>query len=253
MLKNRIISTVIVDNDKVVQTEGFEFKHYIHYDAMFAINSFLNWSVDELAIINVSRSDENYKNFLEIIKKTSMKARLPITVGGWVNTVSRGEEIIRLGAEKLIINTAFFSNPEIPMELSSKFGRQCIVASIDYKKTKNGTRVYFDRGRIESSFSLCEWAKKCIENGAGELYITNIDFDGRRKGYDLDSLKEIEESVQVPIIVFGGAMDWEHFASGLDAGASAIAGANIFHYKELASLKLRKFLLDNNYNVRELK
>ena len=253
MLKNRIISSVIVDTDKVVQTEGFEFKHYIHSDAMFAIESFLSWSVDELVIINVSREDNNFEKFIQIIRDTSEKARLPITVGGWINSVSRGEEIIRLGAEKLIINTSFSDNPEIPRILSKRFGKQCIVASIDYKIKSGVSRVFFDRGRRESNYSLEEWAQNCIENGAGELYVTNIDFDGKRGGYDLDAISKLKETIRVPIVLFGGAMNWDHFAEGLDVGASGVAAANIFHYKELASLKLRKYLLERNYNVRELK
>jgi len=253
MLKNRIISSVIVDNTRVVQTEGFEFKHYIHYDAIFAIKSFFDWSVDELVLINVSREEERYKDFLNIIERTSEIARLPIAVGGWVNSVERGEEIIRLGAEKLIINSSFYENPEIPKTLSSKFGKQCIVASIDYKIGENGnTEVFIDRGRKKINESLNDWAKKCINNGAGELYVTNIEFEGKRNGYDLKNLSNLVDEVNVPVIFFGGAMEWEHFGEGLEAGASAVAAANIFHYKELASIKLRNYLLTNGFNVRKI-
>lgn len=252
MLKNRIISSVIVDNYKVVQTEGFEFKHYIHYDAMFAIESFLRWSVDELVIINVCREDNEYYDFLKIVEKTSEIARLPITVGGWINSVKRGEEIIRLGAEKLIINSMFYSDPEVPKELSSKFGKQCIVASIDYKSDSNGkTEVFVDRGRKKINKSLYDWAEICIEKGAGELYVTNIDFEGKRGGYDIDNLAELANKVSVPVVFFGGAIDWSHFGDGLNAGASGVAAANIFHYKELASIKLRNYLLENGFNVRK--
>jgi cyclase len=252
MLKNRIIASVVIDGDKVVQTEGFEFKHYIHNDAMFAIETFLSWSVDELILMNVSRSQEGYDNFLKIVKKTAEIARLPIAVGGWVNTVSRGEEIIRMGVEKLIINTSFHENPEVPVELSKKLGSQCIVASIDYKIEDQATNVWKNRGMTETNSNLFEWARSVVNLGAGEIYVTNIDNDGRRQGYDIQNLKKLVNEVEVPVVVFGGAMDWEHFAEGLNAGASGVSGANIFHYKELASLKLRKYLLENGYNVREL-
>lgn len=253
MLKNRIIASVIVDNTKVVQTESFEFKHFIHYDSLFAIKSFFDWSVDELVLINVSRKEENYYEFLNTIERTAEIARLPISVGGWINSVERGEEIIRLGAEKLIINSSFYDNPEIPKILSSKFGKQCIVASIDYKINKNGdTDVYVDKGRKKIHDSLYSWAEKCVKNGAGELYVTNIEFEGKRKGYDIENLSKLVNQVQVPVIFFGGAMEWEHFGEGLKAGASGVAAANIFHYKELASIKLRNFLLDNGFNVRKV-
>ena len=142
---------------------------------------------------------------------------------------------------------------DITRNLSKKFGKQCIVASIDYKTKSGESKVFFDRGRRESNYSLEEWAENCIDNGAGELYVTNIDFDGKRGGYDLEAISRLKKTVRVPIVLFGGAMSWEHFAEGLDTGASAVAAANIFHYKELASLKLRKYLLEHNYNVRELK
>ena len=253
MLKNRIIASVIVDNTKVVQTESFEFKHYIHYDALFAIKSFFDWSIDELVLINISRKEEKYHEFLDIIERTSEIARLPISVGGWINTIERGEEVIRLGAEKLIINSSFYENPEIPKTLSNEFGKQCIVASIDYKVNENGeTEVYIDKGRKNIGESLYSWAEKCINNGAGELYVTNMEFEGKRNGYDISNLSKLVKKVKVPVIFFGGAMEWEHFGEGLKAGASAVAAANIFHYKELASIKLRNYLLANEFNVRKI-
>ena len=181
-----------------------------------------------------------------------MKMNLWIIDYGFCNINSVVSACKELTSELHIINTPFHENPDVPVELSKKLGNQCIVASIDYKIEDQTTNVWKNRGRTETNSNLFEWARSVVNLGAGEIYVTNIDNDGRRQGYDIQNLKKLVNKVEVPVVVFGGAMDWEHFAEGLNEGASGVSGANIFHYKELASLKLRKYLLENDYNVREL-
>ena len=253
MTKSRLIAVVIVRDGRVVQSEKFKHNHVIHYDALHAIESFSRWDIDEIVILNVSLNKNTQKHFADIVEKVSSVCWVPLTAGGFIDSLNYGSELIRRGADKLIINSAFHEEPSVPLELSNKFGKQCIVASIDVR-TSFGSKpiVWVNRARKSTNIDLAEWVNRCEANGAGEVFLNNIEFDGNRKGFDLSSLKIVVNSTRLPIVIFGGAFLNKHFAEGLDIGASAVAAANIFHYKEMATKQVKRYLLKNGYNVRSL-
>lgn len=250
MTKNRIIAVIVVRDGRVVQSEKFKHNHVIHYDAIHAIESFSRWNVDEIVVLNVSHGEGTKEGFLEIIEKVSKVCWVPLTAGGFINSVDYGANLIKKGADKLIINSSFHKQPEIPKELANKFGKQCIVASIDVKDIDDKKIVHVDRGRLNTNQSLQIWISHCEKHGAGELFINNIEFDGNRGGYDLESLKIATEECKLPVIIFGGAAMDKHFAQGIENGASGVAAANMFHYKEMATKQIKRYLIRNNYSVR---
>ena len=251
MMKNRLIAVIVVRDGKVVQSEQFQHNHVIHYDAIHAVHSFSSWDVDEIVILNVSRDPRTKNQYLDIIEHVSSECFVPLTVGGFIEDEQYGAELINRGADKMIINSAFQFNPKLPFLLSNRFGRQCITSSIDVKNFKEEKRVFTNRGQFDTGVNLSDWIRHCETNGAGEFFLNNIQHDGMRKGYDLDALDIAVRNTNKPIIIFGGAAIDKHFSDGLDHGASAVAAANMFHYKELATKHIKRAMVRHGHNMRK--
>lgn len=252
MLKNRVIAVVIVRDGQVVQSEGFRHIHVIHYDAFHAIEAYNRWSVDEIILLNVSLTPDSREKFLKVVNRVSETCFVPLAAGGWIDSEDYGALLIRHGADKLVINTAWRNHPEVPRALSRRFGRQCIVASIDTRQVGDTRHVFVDRGRLDIQVSPIDWAHQCFESGAGEIFLNSVDHDGMRRGYDKESVSQLSRDLSIPVIAFGGVSTWQHMAAGLDAGADAVAAANIFHYKELATKQAKRYLARKGYNVRKV-
>lgn len=252
MTKKRVVAVIIVRDGRVVQSEQFRHTNVIHYDAIHAVDAFSNWDVDEIVLLNVSKNRDSQEGFIELLRHVSKSCFVPLTVGGFIDTVRYGEQLIKCGADKLVINSAFHAQPDVPKKLCEIFGRQCVVASIDAKfdMQSNLYQVLIHQGKKIIGESLRDWIKHVQECGAGELFLNNVDFDGNRKGYDLEMLKTARPLTKMPIIMFGGAALEKHFAAGLDCGADAVAAANVFHYKEMATKKIKRYLARNKYDVR---
>lgn len=251
MQKTRLIAVLIVRDGQVVQSVRFKHTNVIHYDPVHAMECFNKWAVDEIVILNVSRDGATRERFAEIVGNICNDCFVPVTVGGWITDADYADCLLRSGADKLCLNTAFAQAPDLVTRLSRRYGRQCIVASVDIKRHEDGhASVFVDRGTQDTGIAPLAWVQRAVELGAGELFFNSIDHDGARKGYDLESIREISASVDIPVIAFGGVLRWEHLAQGLDAGADAVAAANIFHYTEHSAKKAKRFLLDAGYSVR---
>lgn len=251
MLKKRLIAVLIIEGGRVVQSIKFKHTNAIHYDPLHAIESFNKWSVDEIVLLNVSKDRESRKDFAEITERISSSCFVPLTVGGWIDDEDYAKNILRSGADKLIVNTIIKHKPELVEKLSKRYGNQCIVASIDVKKNKQDkTEVIVDRGRCFTGVEPVSWAKQAIALGCGEIFFNSIDHDGARKGYDLESLGKICKTVDVPVIAFGGVFSWDHLIEGINIGADAVAAANIFHYTEQATRRAKSHMSNHGINVR---
>ena len=253
MRKTRLIAVLVVRDGQVVQSVRFKHTNVIHYDPVHAMECFNKWAIDEIVILNVTRDAESRDKFAEIVGKICNDCFVPVTVGGWITDVDYASRMLRSGADKLCLNTIFHTDPELVTRLARRYGRQCIVASIDVKRSEDGRlSVYVDRGRIDTHVAPLEWARRAVDLGAGEIFFNSIDHDGNRKGYDLETLEQICRGVEVPVIAFGGVFRWDHLAEGVNAGADAVAAANIFHYTEHSARKAKRFLLDAGVPVRAL-
>lgn len=251
MLKKRLIAVLILREGKVVQSVRFKHTNVIHYDAVHAMEAFNKWAVDEIVILNVSREPSSKAQFAEIVERISSQCFVPLSAGGWIDTAEYAQTLLRCGADKIVLNTAFADNPDLIKSLSLKFGRQCIVASIDCKHSDEGESwIAVDRGTRLIHTSPQEWAKYVVGLGAGEILFNSIDHDGARKGYDLQNLEKISATVNVPVIAFGGVFGWNHLVEGIHAGASAVAAANQFHYTEQSTRKAKSFLANAGVLVR---
>lgn len=242
---------LIVRNGQVVQSVKFKHTNVIHYDAVHAIECFNKWAVDEIVVLNVSREPDSRDQFAETLERISQECFVPLSAGGWVTDAEYAERLLRSGADKLVLNTAFADNPALALELSERYGRQCIVASMDVKLRDDGkTTVWVDRGSRDTNVSAKEWAQRAVEYGAGEIFFNSIDHDGNRKGYNLPVLAEVCSAVEIPVIAFGGVFQWSQLPEGLAAGAQAVAAANQFHYTEHSARKAKKYLIEAGVMMR---
>lgn len=254
MLKNRLIAVILIREGSVVQSVKFKHTNVIHYDPIHAINSFNRWAVDEMVILNVSRDESLKDAFVKILNRISTECFVPLAAGGWINDLEYGRTLLLNGADKLVINTHAFVNPDFIGELAQRFGNQCIVVSIDSKMNETGEEVVaIDRGRQMTDMRTIEWARKAVSLGAGELFINSLDYDGNRKGYNIGLVRSITGAVSIPVIAMGGVFTWKHLAEGIvDAKADAVAAANIFHYTEQSIKKAKRYLLNAGLNFRKL-
>ena len=177
MLKKRFIAVLIILDGKVVQSVKFKHTNVIHYDPVHAIEAFNKWSVDEIVVLNVSKKSESKTPYAETLERISKECFVPISAGGWITDHQYAQNLLRSGADKLILNTTFFQNPSFAEELSDKYGKQCIVASMDVKKNETSQirTVWVDRGRTDTGKHPKEWAEHVTKHGAGEIFFNSID------------------------------------------------------------------------------
>ena len=244
MLKNRIIPCLDVKNGRVVK--GINFVDLKDAgDPVEQAKIYSEGGADEICFLDITASNENRSTIYEVVKKTSEKCFVPLTVGGGVRSIEDINKLLKCGADKVSINTAAVQNTKIVMESSSKFGSQCIVVAIDAKRKGDSWEIFTHGGRKETGINAIKFAKQMEEYGAGELLVTSMDRDGTQKGYDIDLIKEISEMVGIPIIASGGAGNLDHLAEGITKGkANAVLAASIFHYGKY-SLKEAKQYLDS--------
>lgn len=251
MLKKRLIAVLILRDGAVVQSVRFKHTNSIHYDPVHAIECFNKWAVDEIVILNVSRDREAREGFAEVVKRISRKCFVPLSVGGWITGMEYARSLLNAGADKLVVNTILADDPSLMETLSQRFGRQCMVASIDVKRDAAGRAgVVVDRAQRGTGHNPVAWAKRAVELGAGEIFLNSVDHDGARRGYDLETLRAVSAAVEVPVIAFGGVFHWEHLVEGIRSGADAVAAANIFHYTEHATMKAKRHLAEAGIAVR---
>ena len=240
MLRKRLV-TVLTFNDGVL----FRTKQFVP-DYRYTLNFVDAWSVDEIVVLDITRPGQgDRENFYEVVSEFARNCFVPLAAGGGVRTIDDFNALLRKGADKVVINTAAVERPELITEAARLYGAQCVVVSIDAKKT-NGTYEVFTRfGSRRTRLEPGEWARQAQELSAGEVLITSIDKDGSLEGYDNELSRTVAEAVDVPVLVCGGAGKWQHFVDGFNEGqASAVCTTNIYHFTE-TSIKSAKGYLQN--------
>ena len=250
MLKNRIIPCLDVKNGRVVK--GINFVDLKDAgDPVEQAKIYSEGGADEICFLDITASNENRDTIYEVVKKTSKKCFVPLTVGGGVRSIEDINKLLNCGADKVSINTAAVQNPKIVMESSLKFGSQCIVVAIDAKKEGNSWKIFTHGGRNKTDIDAIKFAKQMEEYGAGELLVTSMDRDGTQKGYDIDLMLKISSIVNIPVIASGGVGNLDHLAEGITKGkANAVLAASIFHYGKYSIKQAKEYLETKGIPVR---
>lgn len=252
MLKKRLIPVLILRDGQVVQSVQFKHTNVIHWNCATAVDFFNVWAVDEIVVLDVSRTQVHREMFYAAVELLSKKCFVPLTVGGWVSSPDEVRKLLRLGADKVVINTEAVRNPGLITRCAETFGSQCVVSSIDAKRIpQDKYEVYVNRGAEPTGKEPAEWAKEVERLGAGEIFLNCIDADGFRQGYDLGLLRSVVGAVRVPVIAMGGVFTWDHLVEGIrDGGSDAVAAANIFHYTEHSTKKAKAHMRAAGIDVR---
>jgi len=232
VLKTRVIGVLVVREHLVVQS--LQFARYLPVGVPRIAVEYLNrWGIDEIVLVDISARGERRHPDVDGLAEYSRYAQVPLAVGGGIDDIHDIERIIRSGADKVVLNTAAIVRPELITEGARLFGNQCIVVSIDAKRTGNGRyEAVTHGGRVPTGRTPVELAQDAARRGAGEILLNSIDRDGSKLGYDAQLIEPVVDAVHIPVIVCGGVGQARHLIEGARLGASAVAAANFFHYTE---------------------
>ena len=206
---------------------------------------------DELTFLDITATIEQRATFVALVKRIASHLTIPFTVGGGITSVFDAGKLLEAGADKISINSAAVSNPQLITELAKEFGSQYIVVAIDTKLHDATWMVHTHGGNKATDISTLNWADEVYNRGAGEILLTSMSHDGTKNGFALDITREVSELVNIPIIASGGAGTMEHFKDVFIQGkADAALAASIFHFKEIAIQDLKSYLRTNNIPIR---
>ncbi len=207
---------------------------------------------DELCFLDITASSDNRETIYDVVSAVAEQCFMPLTVGGGVRNIDDIRKLLLAGADKVSINTAAVTNPDFVKQAAEKFGAQCIVVAIDAKTVgKDKYEIFTHGGRKPTGIDAVAWARRMVENGAGEILLTSMDRDGTKKGFDIELTRAIADSVIVPVIASGGVGKLEDFVVGAKEGhASALLAASIFHFGEHTIREVKEHMQKQGIAVR---
>ncbi len=250
MLAVRIIPCLDIENGRVVKGINFS-KLRDAGDPVEAAKIYNEEGADEIVFLDIKASSEGRKTLCKLVERVASEINIPLTVGGGISSLEDAKRILNSGADKISVNTSAIMRPEIIKELSSTFGSQCVVVSIDAKHNGKFYEVFVKGGTERTGKDAIEWGIEAERLGAGEILLTSIDKDGTCEGFDLELTKILSIKVNIPIIASGGGFLPEHFYEIIkEGGASAVLAATVFHYGHLRIPDLKIYLKKIGINVR---
>ncbi|GBU10754.1 imidazole glycerol phosphate synthase catalytic subunit [Erysipelotrichaceae bacterium] len=251
MLSKRIIPCLDIRDGVVVKGVNFDNIKEIA-DPVELAKYYNKTGADELVFYDISAAIEQRSIFLTLLREVAKEVFIPLCVGGNITTLADIEAVLANGADKVSINSGALKNPNLINEAAKKYGNQCIVASVDIKRTALGFEVFSAGGRIATGIEALGWIVELEKRGAGEVVVNSIDTDGVRGGFDLPLLEAISALITIPIIASGGAGNAEHFITLFESNPKVDGGlaASIFHLKELPIPELKQALAAKNIRVR---
>jgi cyclase len=250
-LAKRIIPCLDVAGGRVVK--GVNFKDLVDAgDPVELAKKYNLEGADELTFLDISASIEERATTLEIVRQTAEQVFIPLTVGGGIRSAENVNELLRAGADKVSINTAAISRPNLINEISDRFGNQVLVLSVDARRaeTKSGFEVTTHGGRNSSGLDALAWIEEGILRGVGEILLNSMDADGTKSGFDIEMLKAVREISSVPVIASGGAGKISDFAQAIEAGADAVLAASVFHFGKFTIADVKKDLAKHGFPIR---
>ncbi|MGM4906782.1 imidazole glycerol phosphate synthase subunit HisF [Tardiphaga sp. 866_E4_N2_1] len=209
---------------------------------------------DEIIYMDIVASLYGRNSLSDLVRRTAEEVFIPITVGGGLRSLDDVEQALRSGADKVAINTAAVARPELVTEVATRFGSQCMVLSIEAKRTGEGRwEAFTDNGREHTGYDVVEWARRAVDLGAGEILLTSIDQEGTRRGFDVALTRAVSEVARVPVIASGGMGSVEHLVEVVKDGyADAVAMADVLHYKRLTVPDIREGARRAGITVRQI-
>jgi len=280
MLTKRIIPCLDIKDSRVVKGVKF-LKLKDAGDPVEAAKAYDAEGADELVFLDITASYENRKTLIDLVEKIAVNIFTPFTVGGGIRNIEDIRDLLNAGADKISINTAAVSSPDLIRQAAGKFGSQCIVVAIDAKRVemtrpvgredvgrgtckptynvlrptsyvpRNKWEVFIHGGRTPAGLDAVQWAKDAERLGAGEILLTSMDYDGTKDGYDIELTKAVSRAVNIPVIASGGAGNPEHFYQVFSrTKATAALAASIFHYQECSIKQVKEYLKGKGIPVR---
>lgn len=254
-LTRRIIPCLDVTAGRVVK--GVNFVDLVDAgDPVEIARRYNEQGADELTFLDITATSDNRDLILPVIEAVAAEIFIPLTVGGGVRQVADIQRLLNAGADKVSINSAAVTSPELVRAAADYHGSQCIVVAIDARRVSNGDEaprweVFTHGGRKATGIDAVEWATKMASYGAGEILLTSMDRDGTKLGFDLELTRAVADSVPVPVIASGGVGNLQHLADGVTKGrASAVLAASIFHYGQYTVQEAKQFMAQQGIKVR---
>jgi cyclase len=251
MLKTRLIPSLLLANGRCVKGVRFgDYRDVGH--PVTAAKVYEAQGADELLFLDIHAASQGRSTLLDIVRQTAEQCFMPLTVGGGVKSVDDIRTLLRTGADKVTINTAALSNPDLITQGAAEFGNQCIVVAIDHASDDQGIqRVVTERGTNVTDIDVVDWAKRVTDLGAGEILLTSVEQEGTRNGYDVDTTRSVADTVMIPVIAAGGAGSLQDLVDVVtDGHASAVAVASIFHFTDQSPIKAHSFMKQAGLDVR---
>ncbi|HVF76298.1 MAG TPA: imidazole glycerol phosphate synthase subunit HisF [Acidimicrobiales bacterium] len=246
----RVIPCLDVDAGRVVK--GVNFLNLRDAgDTVELASRYNDEGADEIVFYDITASSSARGTMVDVVRRTAEEVFIPLTVGGGVRTLDDARELLRVGADKVSVNTAAVSRPELVAELSAEFGAQCVVVGIDVRRSPGGFEVFTHGGRKPTGLDAVSWAVECEQLGAGEIVLNSMDRDGTRDGFDIELTRTVAEACNLPIVASGGVGTLDHLVEGAEAGkADAVLAASIFHFAEFTVRQAKEHLAAHGVTVR---
>lgn len=252
MLKKRIIPTLLLRKGRMVK--GVNFDSYRDTgDPVFASRVYNSQYVDELVFLDIDATNEGRETNAEIIERVSKECFMPLTIGGGIHSIETIRKLLNSGADKVVINSAAYSSPELITKGAEMYGSQCIVLGVDVKKEEGTYVLYKNSGKIKCDVLLLDHIKKMVKLGAGEVFVNDITNDGKMSGYDHELIRLVNDAVNVPIIACGGAGNFKHLEDAfVETGVDALAMASIYHFGDNNPIRARAYLMNHQIDIKKV-
>lgn len=247
----RIIPCLDVDAGRVVKGTRFENLRDAG-DPVELAALYDREGADEIVFYDITASHERRGTAAELARRAAEEVFVPYTIGGGVRTVEDMRAMLRAGADKVSVNSAAVRDPALISRGAERFGSQCIVLSVDVKRGEGGAgwEVYLNGGRVNTGRDALEWLAEGERRGAGEFVLNSMDSDGTETGYDLDLISAVAGRTTLPIVASGGAGHPDHMVAAVEAGASAVLAASIFHFGSWSIRDVKEYLARKGVPVR---
>ena len=251
MLKKRLIPKLLLKEGRLVKGVAFQDLRDVGNPVTNA-RIYNAQGADELIFLDITASQEKRNILYDIIARTAEECFMPFTAGGGVRLLEDVRQLLLAGADKVSVNTAAVEHPEFMREAAQRFGRQCMVGAVDFKKESDGVyRIYTHGGTVQVDKDPLAWCHELQELGVGEILLTSIDRDGTNTGLDLELTRKVADAVDVPVIASGGVGSLAHLAEGFkDGHASALAVGSLFHFTDQSPIKCQFYLKGEGLDVR---